>query len=70
MHLKFTDDVAVSQFYHPDAMAGHYNPPGVSVWEDADGVRHFKVVEAVGEALLEDEERFAKYDAADDTSDE
>jgi len=53
MHLKFTADVGVSQFYYPDAMAGHYEPPGVSVWSDDDGVRHFKVVAEVGEALLD-----------------
>jgi hypothetical protein len=69
MHLKFTNEVGVSQFYRPDVMAGHYDPPGVRVWEDDAGVRHFKVVAEVGEALL-DEEAFAEYDGADDTPDE
>lgn len=69
MHLKFTDEVRVSQFYRPDLMADHYDPPGISVWEDADGVRHFKAVAEVGEALL-DEDGFAEYDGADNTTDE
>ena len=48
-------------------MADHYDPPGVSVWEDADGIRHFKVVADVGEQLLT-EDGIDYYDDSDSDS--
>lgn len=69
MHLRFTEpSVGTSQFFRPELMADHYDPPGVSVWEDADGVRHFQVVKEVGEVLLE-EDGVDHYDDADTDTD-
>lgn len=61
MHLRFTRPVGTSQFYLTGLMADHYAPPGVTVRADADGVRHFRVVAAVGEQLLERDD-VARYD--------
>lgn len=64
MHLKFTDSACrTSQIYWPAyGMADHYDPPGVAVHEDSDGTRHFRVVAAVGEQLLERDD-IAEYDS-------
>jgi len=62
MKYRFTDtDIGTQAFYEADLMGDEYDPPGVEVHRDEDGVPWFRVRKELADEFDADD-RFERYE--------
>lgn len=67
MRFRFTnEDIGTTAFYEADLMGEVYDPPGVTVHRDEDGVPWFEVRQELADEF-EADGRFEPYDQEDNT---